>query len=321
MGFPIRKCPDQSLFAAPRTLSQRTTSFIASQRQGIHRIPLRHLIVLIDNATPLGSGPTESHRRMTSLAKTRMVTNDQNLLANVPEPLRGQAEAQHKPQAGHGLHEPLGMGQPRSEHASLSTMTNSTRTDPSQGRTRPQTSMSSTLNQDEPTNQPVEKTAPARAPDTPDRPRSIWWSQTGSNRRPHACKARALPTELWPHTRAASVCLFAFGKARAMGRGGQSTLRACGPSANDADQGSLVRRTASATARRGTCAFPDQHGGPGKLELPTSRLSGVRSNQLSYRPEARDAPALRCSRRRRPRVSPKKGSSGKKEKRGRQSPA
>ena len=27
-----------------------------------------------------------------------------------------------------------------------------------------------------------------------------WWSQTGSNRRPHACKARALPTELWPRT-------------------------------------------------------------------------------------------------------------------------
>src|SRR6202008_5031527 len=28
-----------------------------------------------------------------------------------------------------------------------------------------------------------------------------WWSQTGSNRRPHACKARALPTELWPRRR------------------------------------------------------------------------------------------------------------------------
>src|SRR5204862_2416365 len=28
-----------------------------------------------------------------------------------------------------------------------------------------------------------------------------WWSQTGSNRRPHACKARALPAELWPRTR------------------------------------------------------------------------------------------------------------------------
>ena len=38
---------DQSLFAAPHGLSQRTTSFIASQRQGIHRTPLRHLIALI----------------------------------------------------------------------------------------------------------------------------------------------------------------------------------------------------------------------------------------------------------------------------------
>ena len=49
MGFPIRKSADQSLFAAPHGLSQRTTSFIASQRQGIHRIPLRHLIALIIN--------------------------------------------------------------------------------------------------------------------------------------------------------------------------------------------------------------------------------------------------------------------------------
>ena len=56
MGFPIRKFTDQSLFAAPRDLSQRTTSFIASQRQGIHRMPLRHLIALIINAHPLGSG-------------------------------------------------------------------------------------------------------------------------------------------------------------------------------------------------------------------------------------------------------------------------
>src|SRR6476661_933815 len=26
-----------------------------------------------------------------------------------------------------------------------------------------------------------------------------WWSQTGSNRRHPACKAGALPAELWPH--------------------------------------------------------------------------------------------------------------------------
>ena len=28
-----------------------------------------------------------------------------------------------------------------------------------------------------------------------------WWSQTESNRRPPACKAGALPTELWPQSR------------------------------------------------------------------------------------------------------------------------
>ena len=49
VGCPIRKFTDQSLFAAPHDLSQRTTSFIASQHQGIHRIPLRHLIALIIN--------------------------------------------------------------------------------------------------------------------------------------------------------------------------------------------------------------------------------------------------------------------------------
>ena len=41
---------DQSPFAAPHGLSQRTTSFIASQRQGIHQIPLSHLIALIIHA-------------------------------------------------------------------------------------------------------------------------------------------------------------------------------------------------------------------------------------------------------------------------------
>ena len=50
MGFPIRKFSDQSLLAAPQDLSQRTTSFFASQRQGIHQIPLRHLIALIIDA-------------------------------------------------------------------------------------------------------------------------------------------------------------------------------------------------------------------------------------------------------------------------------
>ncbi len=66
-----------------------------------------------------------------------------------------------------------------------------------------------------------------------------WWSQTGSNRRPHACKARALPAELWPR------CPNAF-----------------------------LQRSGA-----------DRVVGLGRLELPTSRLSSARSNQLSYKPE------------------------------------
>ena len=52
VGFPIRKSVDQSSFAAPHGLSQRSTSFVASHRQGIHRTPLRHLIALIINIHP-----------------------------------------------------------------------------------------------------------------------------------------------------------------------------------------------------------------------------------------------------------------------------
>jgi hypothetical protein len=39
-GSPIRKFPDQHVFAIPRDLSQLTTSFIAFRRLGIHRVPL-----------------------------------------------------------------------------------------------------------------------------------------------------------------------------------------------------------------------------------------------------------------------------------------
>ena len=40
VGFPIRKSPDQSVCAAPRSLSQLAASFIACFCQGIHRAPL-----------------------------------------------------------------------------------------------------------------------------------------------------------------------------------------------------------------------------------------------------------------------------------------
>ena len=55
VGCPIRKSMDQSSFAAPHGLSQRTTSFIACVRQGIHQMPLCHLIALMINAHPSGT--------------------------------------------------------------------------------------------------------------------------------------------------------------------------------------------------------------------------------------------------------------------------
>jgi hypothetical protein len=64
-GFPIRRFTDQSLFAAPRNISQRTTSFIASRCQGIHQTPLSRLIVLIINVHPACG----SLRRQTNFEK------------------------------------------------------------------------------------------------------------------------------------------------------------------------------------------------------------------------------------------------------------
>jgi hypothetical protein len=66
VGFPIRRFLDQSSFAAPQDFSQRTTSFIASQRQGIHQMLLRHLITLMINVR---SAKTEhDHQRKTCLS-------------------------------------------------------------------------------------------------------------------------------------------------------------------------------------------------------------------------------------------------------------
>ena len=66
----------------------------------------------------------------------------------------------------------------------------------------------------------------------------IWWRWTGSNRRPPACKAGALPAELHPP---------------------------------------LISYNTSSLVLSNMVGLD-------RFELSTSRLSGVRSNQLSYRP-------------------------------------
>jgi hypothetical protein len=81
VGFPIRICPDQSLFAAPRTFSQRTTSFIASQRQGIHRTPFWHLIVLIIHARRINPSSLKDQRKTDRTIKDQFFTQDASIHA------------------------------------------------------------------------------------------------------------------------------------------------------------------------------------------------------------------------------------------------
>jgi hypothetical protein len=119
---------------------------------------------------------------------------------------------------------------------------------------------------------------------------AVWWSQTESNRRPHACKARALPTELWPLSRRSA------------------------------------KRSNPRTHSIGPRSFDARMVGLGRLELPTSRLSSARSNQLSYKPQAQASPCAKPALARHQGHSPQRrpdraGSSRKKEKRRRRSPA
>src|SRR6185312_4446646 len=103
---------------------------------------------------------------------------------------------------------------------------------------------------------------PRRTADLMSSSAGKWWSQPGSNRRPQACKASALPTELWPHDRLKSEGAFHF--VHLIG------LR-------DA-RCAIVVLDHPADGLRVTMV------GREGVEPSTSRLSGVRSNHLSYRP-------------------------------------
>ena len=96
VGFPIRKFTDQSPFAAPHDLSQRTTSFIASQRQGIHRILLRHLIALIIDAPRSHSRGVKPQKVQASGRPPRQ-TNHPAALAH---PRHGADKQEPRPRSG-----------------------------------------------------------------------------------------------------------------------------------------------------------------------------------------------------------------------------
>ena len=194
VGFPIRKSTDRRLFAPSRSLSQRTTSFFASYRQGIHQMPLSHLIALICNAHQATDPSLIPRQRRSDRAAPFM------LCALI------QKDQVHSREPNTEV---------RSLHKQTRSQSDQTRTFHSRGRSvqiargtrlrlspsiRCQVSASRS-------SQAQSGTVISSNTDTYWRPApraewpapTKWWSQTGSNRRPHACKARALPAELWPH--------------------------------------------------------------------------------------------------------------------------
>jgi hypothetical protein len=110
---------------------------------------------------------------------------------------------------------------------------------------------------------PVHQARPARRSPIPQdkAPGAREWRRSGSNRRPPACKAGALPAELRPHTderRRAAPC----------------AAPASRPNARLPSGGFLRSKAEPCSAKMGQ----------GGLEPPTPRLSSVCSNQLSYWP-------------------------------------
>src|SRR3954454_23219908 len=155
-GCPIRKSTDQSLLAAPRGLSQRAASFIASQCQGIHQMPFRRLISTT-NAPRAGESPQGTITARTASGKDAS-----------HDPTDSSSVAGRMPCRVILGHKVLHMSKIPYPPRRISVFSLADILLPGHQR-----SLSVTV-------------------------RSPWWRRTGSNRRPHACKARALPTELRP---------------------------------------------------------------------------------------------------------------------------
>ena len=153
-GCPIRIFTDQSLFAAPRNFSQRTTSFVASQCQGIHQMLLSRLMLSL--SMPIrGIRPRQIERTDSDLRKTLLCSICLSRSGQAPCP----ASRRHTNKSLHS--------RCQSAIRTLRRVAKLVLRPPAECRTTQWAVLG-------------------------------WWSQTGSNRRPEACKATALPTELWP---------------------------------------------------------------------------------------------------------------------------
>ena len=203
VGCPIRTSTDQRLLAAPRGFSQRATSFIASWCQGIHRMPFSCSRTL---KVP-SQGPHSMHRNHPQIT-TSQPANDP-----ADDPAHAASRSAHNSHAPE--HEP---GCWRPDTADRSATPNPPVRHRNQAR--PETHQNLIHRDKEQNTHPRTGNAlpgpphpPAQRRSEPDRPETLtllrdspktnptrWWRRSGSNRRPPACKAGALPAELRPQT-------------------------------------------------------------------------------------------------------------------------
>ena len=304
MGFPIRISADQSSFAAPHGFSQRSTSFIACAYQGIHRTPFVHSITLITNARPA----TERHGKSApkpsaEFWKPARIPQTARRPSDPPQTPSGARKRSGKNQCHTRIFRALQLAPEDPNNSSLHDVSKPATARPKRPNRRklfrPSTSFSPPRDQQQlmfaPWSQPVRAQAKGRA--RTNQTNRLAEPRSGGARRDrtddlmlakHALSQLSYGPILakprwflsWPQ----------FGLAPAL-----DGLRRRPPAKPGATVGPSSARSPKGepgqTKAEPRPANADQRSelvGLGRFELPTSPLSGVRSNQLSYRPPGSD---------------------------------
>ena len=182
---------DQSLFAAPHGLSQRTTSFIASQRQGIHQMPLLHLIALIIDIRPSAetgyrSDHPRSQRGSCMIEKTIACFGIRSTTARTRRQLTPSPYTRHEGSTGSTLHD---VRQPAAIRSIAAKQISRTKTaqPASRGSHR-----NGGARRDRTDDLMLAKHALSQLSYGPEETACEWWAWEDLNFRPHAYQARAL---------------------------------------------------------------------------------------------------------------------------------
>ena len=183
VGCPIRKSADQSLLAAPHSLSQRAASFIASQCQGIHQMPFRRLILFSGCATRRGQP-----------WRTR---NTARCIRPSNQPAGGRPEVRPRSLNNrlHTVHDPAPVppqGEPRSSRCRVAFPSDGSLPEP----TASTPEWSGGGRRDRTDDLLLAKQALSQLSYAPCRYQAVppdgWWAREDLNLRPHAYQARAL---------------------------------------------------------------------------------------------------------------------------------